>query len=498
MKNLSQSLTIGPKFFLNERRAYQNYRAAIWREAIQNSADSAGCTRIDIGIESGANSTKLIISDNGNGMAENVLKDVFLVMGESTKSGPDSCGGMGIARNLLCFSNLGYSIKSHDYQLNGCGANYEIETNQNFVKGCVFEIETENCDWNNYLEYVLSRSNLRQSVYINGEKYNKTLHRGRMVREMSFGLVYVNKSAAPQLIVRSNGVYMFDRNVNCPAQVVVELFPDKAKEILTSNRDGLKYSQSQELDSFLNELAANTSSALANKTKYFKKILNEGKCFSSKPRAEFKITEAGGIVENVLEEKLPILAGENKIPNKSNCNPSENETLGNFADFCPILQSMMILNECENPKTVQLINNFYHPAAFKKATSTRYQLLKVWFAISQIVADEFSQFFKKEINYSVGWVFSEGEDRCEAKCAVQNGINYILINPIDENNKLKYSVNSRDDWFSLIVLCVHEFSHAIPAGESYHNERFASIMTTLMQKVLARRKEIMDNIKEIK
>lgn len=499
---MKDSIKIGPRFFAVEKQNYSSWRRALVREAVQNMVDSPGCTRIEINTEkvNKGNSTKLTFIDNGGGLSKETLLNVFLVMGNTGKDDGNSLGGYGRARVILCWAQENYSITSHKYYLTGCGAEYDIKETKDFYRGCKFEITTDNSDWESIIKFVLDKSSLNQSVYINGEKYVNTLRRGRMVRELSFANIYVNKSANPQLLVRVGGCWMFSKHIdNVKAQICVELKPETSRDSMVSNRDGLQYEKDNELQSFLNELACNGKSALKDKTRHFKKIVNEGKCFTSRPRAQFKVTESGGLIKND-NPNINVISNQ-VIENGYRVgaiNPSDNETLGSFADFCPILNSMMINNECESPETVRLINNFYHPTCFKKTTSTRYQLLKEWFAISQIVADEFSQHFNKEINFSVGWVFSEGEDRCEAKCISENNINYILLNPIDITNKLKYSVNDSKDWLALITLCVHEFSHALPSGESYHNERFASIMTSLMIKVLGRMKEIFHAVKAIK
>lgn len=493
MKN---TLLIGPNWFSHEKRAYANYKTAIIRELLQNStARNLNASRIDldtIQIETG---TRIVCADNGKGMARDILENVFLILGETSK-GQGEIGGLGIARNLICFSSDKYTIKSDNYLVEGCGASYEIK-NHPKTNGCIFEIDVENSNWEDHIKYVLDRSHLNQGIYINGKQYQNNLRRGKMVREMSFGQVWVNKSGNPQLIVRAGGMYMFDHEINCKAQVILEIDPDKAKEILTSNRDSLKWEQRKEIDNFLAELSADSRSSLKDKTKHFKKFVNKDKCFRSKPRAIKLIDSGGQIKQNIFLgcEVTERESVESEILSHG-ANPMDAEILPCYLTDA-LLTSMLILNQSEDAKTVNLINNFYHPQHWKTRESTRYQLLRVWAAINSVVMDELSNHTKQEYNWSNGWVFSDsdGGESTEACHLHENDIHYLLLNPIDFDRKLKYSVISIDDYFSLIVLSVHEASHVL---YNFHTEDFSSLFTTLLQKVLTRRKEIVNNCKEAK
>jgi hypothetical protein len=163
----------------------------------------------------------------------------------------------------------------------------------------------------------------------------------------------------------------------------------------------------------------------------------------------------------------------------------------------PILASMMILNESNDIKTVQLIKNFYMPEKWENRAATRYQLLRQWFAVCQIVMRELSNYLNKEFGFAVGWVFSD-EDDGESTHAVHlqdEGVHYLLLNPIDKNLKLKYSVNNKDDYFTLITLACHECSHVIHQN---HHEDFSSLFTMLQIRVLKFRKEIQEAMKAAK
>jgi Histidine kinase-, DNA gyrase B-, and HSP90-like ATPase len=490
------TLSIDNRYFQIEKRNYSDWRKAVYRELQQNFCDSRGCTRTDITIEEIENGTRLTISDNGEGMSRETLLNIFLVVGRTGKNdSAEFVGGNGVARNLICFSANKYTIKSHDYVITGCGANYEIEDSPTFTKGCTFILEVDEKNWDKHIKYVIDRSTISQKVFINGEEYKSNICRGRLVRELSFADIYVNKSAESKVLVRVNGAFMHEHYSSARAQVIIEIKPEISKLVLQANRDGLQWEQQKEMDSFLNELASETSSALKDKTKHFKKIVNKNSYFTSKRKA------AKANKDNVREvsieefEQLASRLNHNSVAiNNNNYNPIDEEVLTEKEE-CPIKNSMLILNESEDQKIVNLINAFYHPHSWKDS-STRYQLLKQWAAVCSIVCEEFSDMTGEEFNWAVGWNFCDFYgDRTLAKCLTENGVNYFLLNPINEENKIKYSVNNKDDYYSLITLASHEVCHV---AEKFHNERFASLMTCLMMRVLKRAKDIFTLCKEVK
>lgn len=492
---MKDSIKIGPHFFQQEKRNYSNWRTALIREIVQNSADSAGCTRIDFKISKKDNVTVIRAEDNGAGMSKEVLLNTFLVMGETTKSGTNTVGGFGKARVLICFAQNKYKIQSFDYICTGSGAEYEIKKSSLNFSGCVFEIETDDSDWVEITKNVLKNCTLYPSVYINGERFNERLRQSKHIRTLSFAEVYVNKSATPGVHIRSGGTWMFSKYSDIKAQVCVELHKETARDSLTANRDGLQYNQDNELQSFLNELAANTKSALRDKTKHFTKYVNKGLGFKSRPKS--KDNEFGIITKPA--EKL--IWGEQETSNNqrisnSGANPIDAEFLPLYIKD-PILSSMIIINESNDPKRVQLIKNFYMPEKWTKRTATRYQLIRQWFEICTIVMDELSNLVKSEFTWSLGFNFTdETEDETTlATHLLSNNIHYLTFNPIDKENILKYSVNNIDDCFTLMTLACHEASHCV---FNNHNEDFSSLFTILVSKVLSRRKEIVNNFKVAK
>lgn len=497
MSQENQTITIGPRFFQTEKSNYANWREAFAREVIQNSADS-NSSLIEINLQDIEEETVITIADNGHGMPINILKDKFMVMGETGKTGSDTVGGFGKARVLIAWAANSYEIRSCDYLVRGCGAGYEINTPMQGVAGCTFVVRQPKADWLHYFQKVIDNCHLPFVKFkINGEFYKSQVkHRGRMVRELSFGAVFVNKSEkSHRLIVKVAGVFMFERQIAAPAQVIIEILPDKSKETLLSNRDSLTWQCQNELNIFLDELAADTRSALTNKMRKFTIIRNRGKgllALSRKQQSDSVSNLESATFEEFAKQnpdpaKLNIILNSGSVDNYQNL--QVNSVISD-----PVTQSMLIHNESNCPKKINLINSFYHPEKWTP-TSTRYQLLKIWAAINAIVVEELATMLDTSISYGSGWVFCDDEDRAEAMHKEIEGVHYLLLNPIDAENKIKYSVNSVDDYFDLIVLSVHEVAHHASAQ---HNEQFSTTMTLLMQKAMARRKEIVNACKDAK
>lgn len=492
---MKDSIKIGPHFFQQEKRNYSDWRTALIREIVQNAADS-NSTWIKINIIPGnsifLNGTKITIEDDGSGMSRQVLENVFLSLGETTKNSSSSVGGFGKARVLICFAQEKYTIKSFDYICTGSGAEYEIKKSPLRNRdGCLFEIETDNSNWEIITKEVLKKCSLSQTVYLNGERFSERIRQSKLIRSLSFADIYVNKSANPGVYVRSGGCWMFSKYSNIKAQVCVELHKETARDVLTANRDGLQYNQDNELQNFLNELAADTRSALADKTRHFTKFVNKGVGFKSRPKGY----TPNLIKTNLLELRACNVQKEEMIKSAGG-NPVDEEFLPVYQTD-PILSSMIILNESNDKKKIQLIKNFYMPEKWESRAATRYQLVRIWFTICQIVMDELSNYLKQEYTFGIGFNFSDENEDNEifAMHMESAGIHYLMFNPINKDNLLKYSVNDVDDYFNLVVLACHEASHC---AFTRHDESFSSLFTILTQKVLARRKEIVNNCKEAK
>ncbi len=508
-----KSVSIGPRFFANERQMYQNWRVAILREMLQNAVDAPSSKEI---VFSDNGQGVISILDDGRGMSKQVLEDVFFVLGESTKTGEGSdsfAGGMGAARNLICYSSNSYSIASHDYFVKGCGASYEIFPQQNHFKGCEFVIDTGETtfDFAYRFEKLTEKCTVNKLITCNGKNVDCSLRRGKHIRDFTFGEVYVNKSCGEKhkgkIYVRSNGIWMFTQETTLnDCLIIIEIYPNMAKTVLTSNRDGLKWEYERELNAFTNELATEKISALQAKSKKFQKVLSKGKGFAPKKKVVkakpvkykwIEPDEATGelVMKNKTytpaqpsqepqwegwEKEIASVLSQDSIRGETTHTDSQ-ETALSWKDCS------MLLNEIDCPKTSRIAAKF-DPQILEE-NETRYKLLHTWYIFCEEVASEYRDYSGNDFLFGVGYVFSE---RAAAICSELEGVNYYLLNPIDASGKIKYSINKKADLVAMLTLAIHEISHT---HCKYHDESFANIFTQLCIRIFARMNEIFARLK---
>jgi hypothetical protein len=278
-------ITIGSKFFRNEARSYGDPAMGLWRELIQNAIDN-GATKIDIKTEKVGDSqevVKVTFADNGTGMDRNTLEKVYFCLGETTKGGEGDIGGFGRARLLTCFAQEAYTIRTQNLQVIGSGSEYEIEETEEFYAGCSFEIDVHlhTMKAKPYYSYeqtderllgklrgYLSKCQFPTSieVTINGERFNDFLLKRAKRGSLSFATIHVVKKPSANggyVFVRVRGALMFEKNLyGSNALVVVEIDPEKSREVLVSNRDSLVHKYEEELDALIQTLTVNAASGL--------------------------------------------------------------------------------------------------------------------------------------------------------------------------------------------------------------------------------------------
>ncbi len=133
----TEKVDTGKLFWVRERQIYADWTLAMWRELFQNSVD-AGAKRIDIKVSTAdrrgsfghipgdGQVTRLVFSDDGPGMSEEVLRQVYFRPGETTKKDDSTVGGFGRARLLTCFSQVRFGIETRDRVVEGDGSSYRI------------------------------------------------------------------------------------------------------------------------------------------------------------------------------------------------------------------------------------------------------------------------------------------------------------------------------------------------------------------------------------
>ena len=293
---MTEQIGISPKFFETERdRMYDDWPVKFWRELIQNSVD-AGSTTVTITLSDardadGARLTcprgypicRVTFADNGTGMDEETIRTVYMVLGESSKNRGDSIGGFGRARILTNFGQHRYRIDTRTCRVEGSGSAFLITRLDSPVKGCVQEIDVKGADlatMRHALERYLSLCQLDVRVLIrDGETgevqpWGKWAYRRARTNELvargeAFADVHLVKDTdqhAGLLIVRVNGVAMFEMPHAARGRVIVEIHPEKASprehKILTLSRDSLHWPYSDALYKLLDRLAIDKNSGL--------------------------------------------------------------------------------------------------------------------------------------------------------------------------------------------------------------------------------------------
>jgi hypothetical protein len=249
---------IGPSFFRKERNEYSNHIRAFVREAGQNGIDAKGSDELIFRVwtDSDLGTTIVRFSNNGTPMTREVLENKLLSIGESGKNFEDGAvGGMGKAKLLLYFMHAKYTIRTGNLLVEGCGGEYSIREVSDFMDGTSSEVYwnedvtdrlAKACHW--FAQYLQWHG----TMYVNDQKVDTNLRKGSPRREFSWGKVYTNKSFSNTLLVRISGIPMFSRYISHKGMVVVEL-TGTSGDRLTSNRDGLRYEYSSELDELINQ-----------------------------------------------------------------------------------------------------------------------------------------------------------------------------------------------------------------------------------------------------
>jgi len=526
---ITMKIKVGHEFFRKERySAYADWKTAFWRELEQNS-DDAKSRRVDINIVPDGNGCIVGFDDNGCGMSEAVIRDVFMSLGETTKSG-DSTGGFGRARMLTHFSMPKYQIKSGCIYVSGKGSEYQIRKSDSYVLGTKQKIWIDDAsmsDMEMALHDYLGKCNLAHDIYVNGVRWSKWLYRRKLIRDMTFGSVYVNKSSDLKntVVFRVNGVMMFTRYTSANALVVIEIYPSISRDVLTSNRDGIHYKYQSELDIFLNKLAIDTTSTLKRRrTNKSTRRQGQGCFISCVKRKELSVMKRdsdpsdsysgnGGYTMDTSSDEATIKSFTGVVfggTSQADSEPiaalyggdgyygSESECIAKLVESDPTeidMYDVAILDECQDIGPVSKVIESYDPTNWRdKAGGTKKKLLSLW----QIAVKHSLDILQEEkpsdgIPWIVGWVFDDSEEAgMKAAHKMYDDTHGFLINPVGLDGKLQFKLNPEGK-SSLFAIALHEVTHVYC---EMHNQEFSSLHTALTIKGMSRIKEVLRDMKE--
>ena len=274
-----------PSMYRLELLNYADWMTAVIREFIQNSID-AGSTKIDIIWNASKN--VLTIKDNGKGMTEDVLRNVYFALGRSTKRGDNTqSGGFGKARIATCIAQKYFIIKTLDNYVYGQGPNiqYSKLPSDQYVQGCHIEVGliTEIKGKTQYLymddtaeEYLKYCDFGNVTITINGKVFNNYLKvkPSQYVSDLELNgnafckvYKYTDNYAKHKMVVRSNGLMMFEQYVsNLPCWVVLDIVLPSS-DVLISNRDQFIAEYGEVVKGFTTALVTDHRSMLEKKRK---------------------------------------------------------------------------------------------------------------------------------------------------------------------------------------------------------------------------------------
>ncbi|WP_274645035.1 ATP-binding protein [Pseudomonas serbica] len=262
------TVTIPGNYFANDKRNYNDFRKAWAREGMQNSLD-AGATRIDFSLTSEQDSDFLTVvcADNGCGMDERTLLNVFLELGGSQKP-ENGIGGFGHAKIVLAFAHKEWRMNTQDLEVVGVGSKYEWKKVDTWHQGVRLEVKMgleDNSVWSmrRAIQEIVTNSNLPQGVVItlNGEEVTcprtkPQYHLNTVLGDLRFD-DNPHGYDSSSLWVRMNGLAMFNFSVWTQGSTSFQGYLDltgNSVDILTQNRDGLCRDQNQVLNNLMQEL----------------------------------------------------------------------------------------------------------------------------------------------------------------------------------------------------------------------------------------------------
>lgn len=453
-------LRVSPKWFEREVATYSDPYASFWREILQNSLD-AGASRIDIRVGDnddppfGSSIQRVIVADNGCGMTEDQIDNVFLSLGETDKK-HDSIGGYARARVLICFAQKWYQIESGYTVVQGCGSYiYPRKHRKNYYQGLKLTVDVntelggQRVNLLSKLQSYLKFCDFKTiTVFVNGKVWNDYTVEASHGRQLSFGRLTYNESGNGLLLVRVKGVLMFARATHAKALVIIELDSQTSRQILTANRDGFTAAYRAELDTYLSDISSDVHTALRPVTNRITRIAGQG---------------------------VFTVNGENRYAALTTMTTPRKHASREYIEVPDVL----VYDDTSNPQVRRVIEK-YNPLAWGKQEGVlqggdRAKLLLQWQSVCEYVIARYVDWcpsaFDGVTKWGVGWIFS---DTNNAVHHISNDVHYLCLNPVDEHGNMKWKLRSSADRMKMLVIAAHEISHI---SHQRHDESFAGTMT---------------------
>lgn len=534
------SISVPNSFFISERNTiYNDWRAAFWRELLSNAVD-AGSSRIMIQTKFDAAKLRVDVIDNGSGMSRDVLENVYMRLGASTKGGGEAIGGFGRARILTCFSQDNYRIRSSNFIATGNGAEYEIKETDNHVRGCAVSVmmpENEATAIYRKLEDVLRESSLRcavmlkldmnapENIYLrhsepdfpgelgeNGwSRFKNWSRTGRLFDTLQdergpWAELFVNegaKASKHRAIVRVDGMAMYSEYLAAPAQVTINLMPSRAREILTASRDAIRGEFREALQGMFQRISSERLSAFKAKPveptitlmRTADTLFRDGLQLGPRPIVEAAPQKPWSAAEtHDIQSLAPSAGPEGQKTEERGLAPGQEED--GQVQYPGLKFPLFVYLADPTPAQRQASSRYDGDTWIQPGGEGRNAelLFAAWTAAVSHCLAKLSEiqpdiFWTERGNWAPGFVF----DRSMLACYKAGELieNLFLVNPVDENGAARFKLSDPASVKELIAEAIHEVAHL---ASERHDENFASVMTRLVAGI--RDRDIERDIKE--
>lgn len=470
-----------PIFYFRKtaKREYSDWKTAIPREFFQNSSD-AHCSEFHVNVSETDTHTILSVKDNGRGMFVEDCENKLLTMGGTGKE-ENSVGGFGIAKGLLFFAWDKWEIRSKNYIVTGEGCQYDIAPSDTYVYGVNATIYIDKAEGfcEDHVRNYLARCETHVRIFINDVPFKQKRSKGKRIKTLEWASLYKRKTEdgcsvrSPWMAVRVNGMHMFnhfvDNDLDC--RLTLELVGN-TRDLMTSNRDGLKAPYNGQLQTLARDISINVTSALDEKEEVIiQKFKGTGLERASMPKKKITSEQIAAAVEHVAnifdgmvfaktdtstQIDLPVLD-----PVLSEIGTDEEEE--SLQDFPDIIVHTVgkRLSKKFNPKTWP----------YKVKT-----IMKLWvMVLKHVMLDN-----KIECEFGVGIT---NDPIAEAAFTKDGETPYFLLNletwghtgKSKTGKTLLPKVNGKNGWMLIQELrqrAAHEIAHMISGRD--HNEKFVA------------------------
>ncbi|MCE6957888.1 ATP-binding protein, partial [Cereibacter sphaeroides] len=525
-----QTVSVPSSFFVSERdTVYGDWRAAFWRELLSNSLD-AGASAIHIRTRFD-DAGKLVVDmiDNGCGMTRDVIENVYMSLGRSTKGGDEaSVGGFGRARILTCFSQDHYRIRTSNVLVNGAGSGYEIRETPTAVKGTAITIGVSDPYPRMLyrgLRRVLQQSSLRAAVTLDlvettpdggaltqigddlaprdpetgRRRFRAWSRKGRAFGVLEdaagpWGNLFVSEGATAQknsAIVRVNGMAMYEEHVAAGVQVTIDLEPSRARGILTASRDSIRGEFRTELQKVFNRIAADRSSTFRERGQEPSLRLARGTGMAcgavirrrksralpaadpvpaAEPAAAFGVAVSD---EPPALDEIRVAASERREHIQQ---PRESGARQQVAEALRLSLAVFI----DNPTPAQRAAAPRYSGetwAAAGAEGRNAELLHAaWTAACrhalEVLAEEYPALEGER--WVTGFLFDR-TCRGGMHKVVGDIPHGLLLNPVDEGGRMRFRLSDPSSLKEMIAVAIHEVVHCV---HGWHDEDYANCLTS--------------------